>query len=204
MSFNFIAKRLFITASYFFWASLSAQPLQTADRPTLKVGDTFKSEVASNYTGQKQLPDITTVTAVNADTIEFTTNDAKALSTLDLNAIELATSTFAGDVKFFSFPLTVGKKWDFKYSFVNKVTGVRGRQQLEAHVVGVEKIKVPAGEFEAFKIEYKGFWNNDTSGRNGRLLQTTWYAPSVKRSVRVDYDDGFNRNTRELVEYKLN
>ncbi len=181
-----------------------SQPLQQAERPQLKVGDFFKTEVTSNWSGQKQLPDSSIVKSVNADTIEFLVNDVKSVTTLDLNPIETATTLFNGDARFYSFPLSVGKKWDFKYSFVNKATGTKGRQQLEAHVVGVEKIKVLAGEFEVFKIEYKGFWNNDTSGRNGRLLQTNWYAPSVKRSVKTDFDDGFNRNSRELVEYKLN
>ena len=32
-----------------------------------------------------------------------------------------------------------------------------------------EKIKTPAGEFDAFKVEYEGWWNNRTSRTSGKV-----------------------------------
>jgi hypothetical protein len=174
-----------------------------AEVPAVKVGDRWKFETRDRRTGVKESESVRTVTAVTSTQIEGTDNDGKFVSTTELNSIATPTFSFSGDLKYFVFPLEVGKKWDFKYSLANKVTSATARWQLEAAVVSYEKVKVPAGEFDTFKIEYKGFWNNNTTGRNGRAVVTNWYAPATRSVVKSEYDDTFNRNVRELVEFQL-
>jgi len=99
--------------------------------------------------------------------------------------------------------LEIGKKWDYKYSLANKMNPTKSRWQLEANVVAYEKVKVPAGEFDAFKIEYTGYWNNETSGRSGRLKITNWFAPAARNVVKTEFEDGFNNWIRQLVEFEL-
>lgn len=174
-----------------------------ADPPAAKVGDRWKYENRDRRTGIKESESVRTVTSVTATQIEGTENDGKFVATAELNFLETPTITLSSDARYLAFPLEVGKKWDFKFNLANKVTAVTSRWQLDAAVVAYEKVKVPAGEFDAFRIEYKGFWNNNTSGKNGRLLVTNWYAPATRSVVKREFDDTRNRSVSELVEFQL-
>lgn len=174
-----------------------------AELPTVKVGDRWKSEQSDRRTGAKESEFDRKVTSVSASQIEGTENDGKFVWTPELNVVESSTAVISGEAKGLSFPLEIGKKWDYKYSFANKLNPTKGRWQLEANVAAYEKVKVPAGEFDAFKIEYKGFWNNDTSRQNGRLMLTNWFAPATRSVVKTEFDDGYNKWVRQLVEFQL-
>ncbi len=169
----------------------------------MQVGDRWKYEQSDRRTGVKQAELERIVTAVSASQIEGTDNGGKLVMTPELNAIESPVLVMKGEAKFLSFPLEVGKKWESKYSFTNKQNGTQARWQFEASVVAVERVKEPAGEFEAFKIEYKGYWNNDTTGGNGSLKLTSWYAPAARNIVRFELADGYNYWVRHLVDYRV-
>lgn len=171
--------------------------------PTVKVGDRWKSEQSDRRTGVKESEFDRKVTSVTASQIEGTENDGKFVWTPELNVVESPTIVITGDAKILSFPLEIGKKWEFKYGFANKLNATKVRWQLDATVVAYEKVKVLAGEFDALKIEYKGFWNNDTTGRNGRLKLTNWFSPATRSVVKTEYDDGYNNWVRQLVEFQL-
>lgn len=173
------------------------------DAPTAKVGDQWKFETRDRRTGLKESETLRTVVNVSSSQVEGTENGGNFVATPDLNLLETPTVALSGEVKYLVFPLEVGKKWAFKYDLTNKVSGVKAQWQLDAAVVAYEKVKVQAGEFDAFKIEYKGYWNNRTTSRNGRVVLTSWYAPAARTVVKTEYDDTYSRNTRELVEVKL-
>jgi hypothetical protein len=52
--------------------------------------------------------------------------------------------------------------------------------------VRVERITVPAGEFECFAIKSTGRWNNDWFHNEGNVDESYWYAPQAKRIVRYE------------------
>ena len=58
-----------------------------------------------------------------------------------------------------------------------------------AKVVGLERLTVPAGTFDTFKIETTGVYRqrreNGQSGA-GTLRNVSWYSPEVKREVLRD------------------
>ena len=177
---------------------------EKAEAPLIKVGDRWKNEQKDKRTGNKESETTRTVTAVSAGMVEGTENDGTFKMTTDLNPLESTTvAVVSGEPKFLSFPLEVGKKWSFKYNFANKTNQSKGRSQLDAEVVAYEKVTVPAGSFDAFRIEAKGFWNNDTSRNNGRSKSVYWYAPAAKSVVRTEYEDGYNNWVRDLVEFQL-
>lgn len=62
--------------------------------------------------------------------------------------------TFSPGMEFARFPLEVGKRWSTSYTIKGETFTARVTQ--ERTVERVEKIEVPAGEFEAFKIAYTG------------------------------------------------
>lgn len=174
-----------------------------AQAPVFKVGDRWKFERNDRRTGAKEAEFTRTITAVSATQIEGTDNSAKVAFNTDLSVIENGAATYKGDTRFVAFPLAVGNKWTFKYDVVNKTNGTPSRWQLDATVVGYEKVKVPAGEFDAYKIEYKGYWNNDRNNRNGRVAQTAWFAPAARATVRTEFDDTYSNWVQQMVELQL-
>ncbi len=186
-----------------FGTAIAQSPSPRSEAPTFKVGDRWKSEQRDRRTGLKESDWVRSITAVSATQIEGLENDGKLVMTPELAVIESPTVIISGEAKALSFPLEVGKKWDYKYSFRNKVSGVTARWQLESSVVAHEKVKVPAGEFDAFKIQARGFWNNESTGRNGRMQITHWYAPTARAIVKTEYEDGFNNWVREVTEFQL-
>lgn len=113
--------------------------------------------------------------------------------------------TSEGDSKI-QFPIEVGKTYKIKQKWVNS-RGTEGTSDMSATVKSLEKVTVAAGQFEAFQIDIKGWWN--ITGYSGRLQETLWYAPEVKRVVKSEWKD-FNSNTTlnehrtsELTGFKL-
>ena len=106
-----------------------------------------------------------------------------------------------------SFPLEVGKQWSFvnDYVFNDPIFGtLQGRSKNSVAVLGYEKVRVPAGEFDAFKLELKGTWVSPNNPAGGEGDFTYWYAPAVravvKKEERVTYLPTY---TTELVEFQL-
>ena len=115
----------------------------------------------------------------------------------------------------FDFPMTIGKKWKVAYEQQNPVKTVKSHKiDLQYTAVGWEEVEVPAGKFQAFKIEAEGTWRDtfnatpvsvgsvaqvDGDGASmvmknqkstvpapvmGRMFRTYWYVPSIKRAVK--------------------
>lgn len=191
-----------LVASTAAWAFSQTANIR-CEAPTAKVGDRWKFETRDGHTGLKESETLRTVVTVSPSQVEGIEDGGKFVATPELNFLETPTIVLSAEAKYFVFPLEVGKKWKFKYDLANKVSGFKVHWELEAAVVAYEKVKVQAGEFDTFKIEYKGYWNNRTTRRNGRAVLTSWYAPEARTVVKTTYDDTFNRNTRELVEVQL-
>lgn len=174
-----------------------------AEQPQVKVGDQWHWERSDRRTGIKEGETKRAITAISATQIDGTENDSKFTLSLDLMTLESSTMVASVPARIIEYPLEIGKKWDFKWAFKNKVNNASIRWEVAAEVVAFEKVRVPAGEFDAFKIEYKGFFNNETTRGNGRIRQTLWYAPAAKTVVKTEYDDGFNRSLTQLVNIQL-
>ena len=200
---HFVSALLMLTGCLGATAGLAQAAGEKAEAPQIKVGDRWKTEQKDKRTGNKESDTTRTVTAVSANIIEGAENDGAFKMTVELNLLESSTTVITGDAKFLSFPIEVGKKWNFKYNYASKINQGKGRSQLEAEVVAYEKVTVPAGSFDAFKIEAKGFWNNDAARSNGRSKSVYWYAPAARAVVRTEYEDGYNNWVRELIELNL-
>lgn len=184
--------------------TLAQQTSVRAELPTVKVGDRWRYEQNDRRTNVKEAEFDRQVTSVTDSQIEGVENGSKLVMTHELNIVESsAVLLISGESKELSFPLALGSKWAYKFNYSNKVNANKGRWQLDAAVIGYEKVKVPAGEFDAFKIEHTGFWNNDSSGRNGRMKRTIWFSPATRSIVKVEHEDGYSYWVRSLVEYQL-
>lgn len=176
---------------------------EKAEAPAVKVGDRWKTEQKDRRTGNKEAEVVRTVTAVTPGLIEGTENSGTFKMTSELNPIESVIFVTTGDPRFLSFPLEVGKKWSLKYQFANKTNQGKGRVEGDVEVAAYEKVSVAAGTFDAYRIEAKTFWNNDSNRANGRSKSVYWYAPAARTVVRTEYEDGYNNWVRELLEVQL-
>ncbi|SPJ18841.1 conserved hypothetical protein [Burkholderiales bacterium] len=53
-------------------------------------------------------------------------------------------------------------------------------------VVGCEKVRVRAGEFDAFKLKWQSTWLDKTNNNPGTTESTYWYAPAARNVVLFD------------------
>jgi hypothetical protein len=111
--------------------------------------------------------------------------------------------TFSPGVTLLELPLEKGKQWTTAFTakgetFTSEVT-------QERKVEKIEKVKVPAGEFEAFKIAVSGrFTGIDPKGNrySGKEEVTEWVAMVGGKAlyVKVAYRNSFGEKaTQELV-----
>jgi hypothetical protein len=111
--------------------------------------------------------------------------------------------TFSPPLEFVSFPMEKGKQWAQTVT----VTGETfvAEIAIERKVEKFEKVKVPAGEFEAFRLSFSGrIKSTDPTGKTftGKEDGTEWFAfPEGKLvPVKIVYRNTFGeRFTRELV-----
>ena len=100
----------------------------------------------------------------------------------------------------FDWPLYVGKSWKARYAYRNLVNQTTiDPVQYEYRVETYEKVVVPAGTWDAFRITSK----ND----NGTSLSTIWYAPELQLIVKrinettARHSSGITKTVYEITEY---
>ncbi len=182
---------------------------QKADRPEVKVGDRWQFVI---YTGpatsttRVKSDRLWVVTSVNLAGIEGTENGKPLALTRDLNTIESPRGTDTGR-RVLSFPLEVGQKWEYidDYVIYDPHFGtLNGRFNGSVEVVGYEKVRVPAGEFDAFKLELKGKWLSPQAPGPGETSFTYWYAPAARAVVKSEEKSSYMPPVAvELTEFHL-
>ncbi len=119
----------------------------------------------------------------------------------------------SGQMRYADFPLALGKSWEYGYQLSGRADSVT-TYRVSARVDGLERIRVPAGVFDALRIEHQGNWDNPVlvngavSSLGGKISATFWYAPAVNGWARIDLTlyrpDGSveTRLQQELVSYQ--
>jgi hypothetical protein len=87
----------------------------------------------------------------------------------------------------YEFPLEPGKSWSTRVNATNLATGRQTSVRVDGTVVGTERIRVPAGEFDTIKVR-RDVYPGDQDGflMETRIRETDWYAPSLGRPVRSE------------------
>jgi hypothetical protein len=103
----------------------------------------------------------------------------------------------------FEFPLYPGKTWinDFDWE-TRGASPTTGQGEDRGHAIGWEDVQVPAGTFQAMKVEVVSRF----FGRGGMADEATlvfWYSPKVNRFVKFDYRSYYEGEmVAELVKYQ--
>jgi hypothetical protein len=92
------------------------------------------------------------------------------------------------------FPLEAGKTWQASVNATDPATGRVNRVRIDGRVLGWDRVKVPAGEFDALAVQrtvYAG--NPEPFLSEERITEIDWYAPGaggiVKHSSRSGHLD---------------
>jgi len=182
-----------------------AATAQTADAPQIRVGDRWW--FVEWYTVPSTTPNRDwTITSLDGTRILGTENGEPLVLTTDLNVSESPRST-ASNPRDLDFPLTVGKRWQFDTDWTFKPKASKGRASISVVVAAYERVTVPAGTFDAYRIESR----ERHSGRSpigsvydAEVLRTYWYAPEASAIVkRVTKHPYLGPSTVELVALDL-
>lgn len=172
------------------------------------VGDSYVYRVTSRYTGEAR-GDITylvdkvesnrVITSVSSQN-SLVEPGRTAIYADDGNWIRHAidshgfpqTIEFSVESPAYAFPLAVGKRWSIRAPARVPQTGETRGIRVDAEVVGAERIRVPAGEFDTLKIN-RVIYAGDANGfeTETRISQTEWYAPALRRAVKTEMRSGY-------------
>ena len=176
---------------------------QKAEQPDVKVGDQWQFVMYYNVPSTK--PNRAwVITSVTPTGIAGTENGESLMLTPDLNVLESPRHKDSNP-KALSFPLEVGKRWRYASNWMFKAKGANGSSIVDVVVIGHEKVTVPAGEFDAFKLVAKGSLSGVSpinSQYAGETTTTYWYAPAA-RTIVVSHNPYLGTSTVELVGFQL-
>ncbi len=85
--------------------------------------------------------------------------------------------------------LNPGARTELAYEIDKRFTdGCQEKERNKATmlVTSQERIKTPAGEFTAWRVEIDGFWQIENSAARGRWVFTGWYVPELRSYVAFD------------------
>ncbi|MET0265850.1 MAG: hypothetical protein ABW202_09555 [Duganella sp.] len=198
-------------------AALAADPPPSANAPKPAIGDHWTYQYIDAWKGVKGNVSDLEVSAIDEAGVHIdirrqgkTELIGKQRFSPDMNPIERGSLHFAPSFARYAFPLTPGKEWSSEALADNTKLGKQWRYAIKGKVVDWEKVRVPAGEFNALKVvieaEYRGKDSGPASG-NGTLVETVWFAPEINNFVKLDYRDtdwqgrSANRDSWELVSY---
>ncbi len=144
-----------------------------------KVGDVFRYRELDLFTKAESRTIGLRVTEIGDNEVFF--NNGNLVTDALGNIIRNQKVQFTG-TQFYIPEYSVGKRWSARYQRIS--ADWAGRDvNYEFRVVAREQVTVPAGTFDAFKIEGQG-WTSTNDGRFPIQLQARyWIAPRVRRAV---------------------
>ena len=122
---------------------------------------------------------------IEADRVEF--NHGVTVTDLMGNALKAGNLSFDAPLQFAPAELHIGKKWTA--AFVRNDRGQVSSAYYDLNIVSKERVTVPGGEFDTFRIEGRG-WNK-TFG--ARVEVNFWLVPGLIFPVKREW---ITRNRR--------
>jgi hypothetical protein len=163
--------------------------------PQVRVGDNWTYQLYDGYTRISKGTYRYTVTAIEPQRIivDVTHDGAPAgtqIFTRDWNWLEkpmtnLQNFRYSPPYPALPFPLEAGKTWRAYVNATDPVTNRTNRVRIDGDVLGWERVKVPAGEFDALKVRrlvYAGNYNYDREEED--ITEVDWYAPRLGQIVK--------------------
>lgn len=188
---------------------------ESVDKPDVHIGDRWAWQHINGLANERDFTQIEDVVDISDNEIRTRVRikgkpgGGIATFTREWNPIDVVSARYDPYLKDFAFPLQIGKKWDSSADKMLFSNGKHGKFFSKSEVVAMEKVTVPAGTFDAYKINVSiDAAGTDEDANAGHTVETYWYAPTVKRYVK--FENTFTRDGRvrskdvlELLEYSL-
>ena len=144
-----------------------------AFRHRFSVGDEAVYAESEPVFGTRQPDRQVRVTRVDedADRVEF--NGGRGIRDTLGNLLRRNDTSYDPHIQQYPAELQVGRKWTTRYRF--NAGGKPGEAYLDYRVIGRERVRVPAGEFEAFRLEADGW----VRANGTRLAVRCWVVPEL-------------------------
>jgi hypothetical protein len=181
-------------------APVSAADPPSAPQPTLKVGDRWvydvKSGVGLTMTTYQETREVTAVDASGIKVkVTGKTADGKDFTRVDDLASpgELRSGApcfdeayrFQTPLQRVTFPIVPGERSAKWVDVVTEPGGMKGQFNYYFHTLNWDKQTVPAGSFDAIRIDVLMMLDDATAFRNGTTCNFIyWYSPTVRGTVR--------------------
>jgi hypothetical protein len=159
---------------------LAATPFYSGSTEHLRsyaIGDTYEFQIIDSFTKASK-PLVMKVTQVDpaAEVVQF--NGGEYSSDLMGNILANLRGSSSTPRQFYPAEIMIGKRW--RTQFVqNRPGGVSYTFRYDLKVVAKERVTVPAGTFDTFKIEARGF----NMERGASLQRNIWIAPSINADI---------------------
>jgi hypothetical protein len=195
---------------------------QSVNAPAIKAGDTwtYRETTEKGPSGWNQSRDEVTISRVTSSSIYYASKPSgstqpprELISGLDWSRVRDVNGKETVVNRPLVFPLTAGKSWEIEYTEQHPTKVHKSEQWNSKYtVVGFETIEVPAGKFNAVKVEAEGHWTAElepmqtvvqgaqstadgtsmvtqaqrtrSEPATGRTYKAFWYSPEVKRWVK--------------------
>jgi hypothetical protein len=180
-----------------------SNPFTQADPPRLAVGDTWVYRISNGYNNEVRGQIRYQVENIDAGRIVVSASPDRpslgqaytAVYTQEGNWLRHPVTNhdqpvdyeFATAYPAYVFPLEPDKSWSVRVDATNPANGRRNSVRVDGTVLGAERIRVPAGEFDTIRIRrlvYAGDW--DGLLRETNIADIEWYAPALGRAVRSE------------------
>lgn len=165
------------------------------------VGDRVVMRESDLLTGVAEGEKRFKVTRVDEDNDRVELNQGKLVFDLMGNTVDSPLASSSVPQQLFPAELQVGKRWTALYSVTFKkgpLAGKTNRVELDVRIQARETIRVPAGEYQAFRIEALG-WSEGERGST-QVEFRLWAVPGINFPIR---SERIKRRGSRLVETKL-
>ncbi len=183
-------------------AALAANPYQRASAAAPAPGDTYVYRVIDGYNNEPRgqvsyrvdksdggrvfVSVVTERAGAKLAATEIYTPDGNWLRHSIVNRDQAVDYEFAQAYPAYALPLETGKQWSGRVNAVNPETGKTRSVRVDATVLGSERVRVPAGEFDAIKIRREIYAGDaEYQLRETTISEVDWYVPALGRSVRL-------------------
>jgi uncharacterized caspase-like protein len=144
----------------------------------VKLGDRYSYREIDLSTNQEIRKYTLVVTEITDTQVIY--NNGIFITDLIGNPVKLANGTRYTDAQHNIAEYSVGKRWTARHR-LTLANGSTYDSQIEYKVVDKETITLPAGDFDAFRVEGTGWSQGEKFGVN--VYNLHWFTPEVRRMV---------------------
>ena len=159
-----------------------------------RVGDSYTYRSSDLFTGIEQSTHTRTVVQITESEVVF---DNGAVTDLLGNVRRTGRGERLGSRQQFPFEYVVGKRWTTRFEYANR-QGATGTSVLDLHIAARERITVPAGTYDAFRIEGFGYTTGLPVG-DVEMRPKWWMAPDQVRWPIRSEDNRKARRSRHIL-----